>query len=576
MKALGLVFSLLSAPWRARNGRVVLALVGIFLLLLTVYGVLFHVIMESEGQDHSWVTGFYWTLTTMSTLGFGDITFESDVGRIFSMVVLVSGALFILVLLPFAFIQFVFLPWMARRESMRAPRQLPESTRDHIVLTDHSPIEEALIRRANDSNVAYVIIVPVLEDALRLHDLGYRVMVGALDDPETYRAARVGQAAVVAATRPDTTNTNIAFTVREISPDVPVVATAASAASVDILGLAGCDVVLQLGEMLGRDIAERVLGGDSRSHVVGEFGDLHIAEAAVAGTALEGLTLREADLRRRYNVSVVGLWQRGRFQLAGPESRLTATTTLILAGSAEQLAAYDTAFALEQRLDAPVVIIGGGRVGRAVGRTLEADGIDYRIVERLPERVREPDHYVVGDAAELEVLEAAGIHRAAAVVITTHDDDVNVYLALYCRKLRPEVQIIARANLDRNVTTLHRAGADAVLSYASTGATAIWNRLGLNPTLVLAEGLDVFQVDVPDGLVDRSLAEAGIRRRTGCNVVAIVEDGRVQSNPDPARLLPADAELIVIGDSEAERHFFREHPSAARPTTAGPTVAEQV
>jgi voltage-gated potassium channel len=576
VKALGLVFSLLSAPWRARNGRVVLALVGIFLLLLTVYGVLFHVLMDAEGQDHSWVTGFYWTLTTMSTLGFGDITFESDAGRVFSMVVLVSGALFILVLLPFAFIQFVFLPWMARRESMRAPRQLPEGTRGHIVLTGHSPIEEALIRRANDSNVAYVIIVPVLEDALQLHDLGYRVMVGALDDPATYRAARVGQAVLLATTQPDTTNTNIAFTVREISPDVPVVATASSAASVDILTLAGCDVVLQLGEMLGREIAERVLGGDSRSHVVGEFGDLRIAEAAVGGTALEGLTLREADLRRRCNVNVIGLWQRGHFQLAGPESRLTATTTLILAGSADQVAAYNAAFALQQRLDAPVVIIGGGRVGRAVGRTLDADGIDHRIIERLPDRVPDPDRYVLGDAAELEVLEAAGIHRAAAVVITTHDDDVNVYLALYCRKLRPEVQIIARANLDRNVTTLHRAGADAVLSYASTGATAIWNRLGLNPTLVLAEGLDVFQVDVPHGLAHRSLAEAGIRRRTGCNVVAIVEDGRVESNPDPTRPLPADAELIVIGDSEAERRFLHEHPSAARPTTPGPTVAERV
>jgi hypothetical protein len=61
----------------------------------------------------------------MSTLGFGDITFRSDAGRAFSAAVLMSGALFILVLLPFAFIQFVFTPWMESREAARTPRKLP-------------------------------------------------------------------------------------------------------------------------------------------------------------------------------------------------------------------------------------------------------------------------------------------------------------------------------------------------------------------------------------------------------------------------------------------------------------------
>jgi voltage-gated potassium channel len=565
VKPLAFVLSLVSAPLRARNGRVVLALVGVFLVLLTAYSVVFHAIMASEGQDHSWATSFYWTLTTMSTLGFGDITFKSDGGRLFSMLVLVSGALFILVLLPFAFIQFVFLPWMARREASRAPRRLPESISGHIVLTAHGPIEDALIGRADDSGIPYVILVPQLEEALSLHDLGYRVMVGDLDDPETYRAARVEQAAVVATTRPDTTNTNIAFTVQEISPDVTVVATASSSASVDILQLAGCEEVLQLGEMLGREMAERVLGGDSRSHVIGEFGPLQIAEATVAGTALEGVSLREADLRARCNVSAVGLWERGRFKLPDPDRPLDASTTLILAGSKEQFAAYDVAFAGAQPSDAPVVVIGGGRVGRAVGRRLAADGIGYRIIEQLPDRVRDPDCYVLGDAAELEVLDAAGIRRAGAVVITTHDDDVNVYLTLYCRKLRPEVQIIARANLDRNVTTLHRAGADAVLSYASTGATAVWNKLSPNPTLVLAEGLDVFRVDMPPTLVGGTLADAGIRQRTGCSVVAVVRGDEVESNPDPTVPLEEEADLIVIGDRRSEQCFLQTYPPATGP-----------
>ena len=47
---------------------------------------------EREGQAHSWLTGLYWTLTVMSTLGFGDITFHSDLGRAFSIVVLMLRA----------------------------------------------------------------------------------------------------------------------------------------------------------------------------------------------------------------------------------------------------------------------------------------------------------------------------------------------------------------------------------------------------------------------------------------------------------------------------------------------------
>ena len=93
----------------------VLALVGIILL----YGWLFHVLMAWEGQDHSWFTGIYWALTVMSTLGFGDITFTTDLGRAFSSVVLVTGVLLLLVILPFLFIRLVYGPWLELQSRRR-------------------------------------------------------------------------------------------------------------------------------------------------------------------------------------------------------------------------------------------------------------------------------------------------------------------------------------------------------------------------------------------------------------------------------------------------------------------------
>ncbi|MCK5503713.1 MAG: two pore domain potassium channel family protein, partial [Thermodesulfovibrionia bacterium] len=110
---------------------------------IMIYTILFHFIMEYEGRQHSWITGFYWTLTVMSTLGFGDITFESDPGRVFSMIVLLSGIVFLLIMLPFTFIRFFYAPWLESQAQSRSPRELPEGTENHIIMTDYEPIGTA-------------------------------------------------------------------------------------------------------------------------------------------------------------------------------------------------------------------------------------------------------------------------------------------------------------------------------------------------------------------------------------------------------------------------------------------------
>lgn len=563
MKSLGFIFAYLATPQARRNLRILGWLLALLVVIVAIYSTMFHELMEREGQRHSWPTAIYWTLVTMSTLGFGDITFESDLGRTFSVVVLLSGSAFILVLLPFTFIQFVFLPWMESTQRARAPREIPPEVRGHVLLTAAGAIESALVPRLVRAGIPYVSLVGDIDEALKLHDEGFAVMVGDLDDPGAFRAAGVDRAALVAATQADTTNTNIAFTVREISESVAVVATANSEASVDILQLAGCNQVLRLGEMLGIALARRVLVPDGRSHVIGEFGELLIAEA-IAPEPLVGKPLLDSGLRQRTGLTVAGVWQRGQLDVARPTTVLGRSSTLVLAGSRAQLDDYDALFGVNRTIDAPVMIIGGGRVGRAAGRALAAAGVDYRIIEQQQDRVRDPDHYVVGDAADLPVLERAGIKESPSVMITTHDDDVNVYLTIYCRQLRPDIQIIARARLDRNVSTLHRAGADAVLSYASTGANAIWNVLTADNTLQLAEGLDVFRVPVPPELVGRTLQQSQVRESTGCTVVAIADDEGFQSNPDARVPLPADADLVLIGDGDSEDRFLRRYRTGER------------
>ncbi len=552
----------------ARNGRqgknllILLRFLAVFVALVAIFSVLFHVLMAWEGQEHSWITGIYWTLVVMSTLGFGDITFATDIGRFFSVVVLVSGTMFLLILLPFTFIQFFYAPWLEAQAAARAPRELPPETSGHVVLASYGPVEASLVRRLTQFRYEYVVLVPDVNEALELYDRGTRVMVGDIDDPDTYRKVRVSQAALVATTRQDTVNSNIAFTVREISERVPIIATAASPASVDVLELAGCHRVLQLDQMLGQLLARRVIGRDAKSHVIGQFDELLIAEATAANTPLVDRTLREINLREHVNVAVLGVWQRGHFAIAGPDTRITPSTVLVLAGSRSQLDTYDALFCIYNYSTAPVLILGGGRVGAATGRSLEREEIDYRIVERRPGLVTDPKKHILGDAAELEVLRQAGIAESSIVVITTHDDDVNVYLTIYCRRLRPDIQILSRATLERNISTLHRAGADFVLSYASLGANAIFNLLKRSDVLLLAEGLDVVKVPVPPGLVGKSILAADIRHQTGCSVVALRHAGRTEINPDVRAPLAPDSELILIADADSLARFLdRYRPS---------------
>jgi len=542
------------------NIMALLRFLAIVMAVITVYSIAFHYIMEYEGQSHSWVTGFYWTLTVMSTLGFGDITFESDLGRLFSAFVLLSGIIFLLILLPFTFIEFFYAPWMRAQEAARAPRELPNKTRDHIILTHFDSVTNHLIDKLIQYQYGYVLLIADLTEALRLHDLGYVVMLGALDDPATYRQAQVSQAAFVVATGNDQINTNVAFTVREISESVPVIGIANIPASVDILELAGCSHVIELNKITGQALARQVVSDTTQAHIIGRFGSLLIAEAGARGTSLVGKTLQESKIRSDAGISVLGIWERGTFQTALPNTIITDNATLILAGIESDLNRYNDRFCRGETDDtAPIIIIGAGRVGRAVGHALDTKGLDYTVVEKNPAHIpsTNSERYIIGDAAEIEILERAGIRQTSAVIITTHDDDMNIYLTIYCRRLRPNIQILSRAVLDRNVVTLHRAGADFVISYASTGANAMMNLIRRDNILMVAEGLDIFEVPIPSSLAGFTLIECDIRNKTGCTVVATRTDEEIQPLLDPHEQLPSSGRLILIGTPDAEEAFLR-------------------
>lgn len=567
--------------------RFMVMLVGLIIL----YSALFHVIMRYEGHDYSWITGLYWTLTVMTTLGFGDITFHSDLGMVFSIVVLLSGVILLLIMLPFAFIQFFYAPWLKAQEKGHTPRAVAQDMKGHVIVVSTSPIALNLVDDLKNYGARCVLLCNDSQKTLDLLDRGYDAVVGEHDSATVYRNLRLAEAAMLVVLDSDVRNTNIVFTARDVAPDVPIVASAQSEDAIDILRLAGSTRVFQFHRLLGEALARRVLNANARFSIASRYKELVAAEGPVMRTPLVGKSLRMSGLRNATGANVVGLWERGRFVLPGPDTVLTATMVMVIVGDMQQIQAANAflsekdateaasakngvkavtapveatekkADATEKKKDKPeeteIVILGCGRVGRDAARQLERSGRPYKVVDKTPKTGFLKDHLVIGDAADLEVLERAGIRTAPSVIITTHDDDTNIYLTLYCRRLREDIQIISRATLDRNVGILHAAGADLVLSLASMVTSSIINLLAPGKVLMISEGLNIFRAAVGKSLAGKPLMGSGIRSLTHCSVVALLgADGILHANPDPSHVFVEGEEMYLIGDSEAEKTFY--------------------
>lgn len=532
--------------------------VAILLAVILFFSLLFQMISRYEGHDppHNLIDALYWTLVTMATLGYGDIVLTSDLGRIFSSVVLVTGVISLLVMLPFTFIQFFYEPWLKAQEESRAPRKVPSETRDHILITKFNPVAAALIEQLQFFQYEYWIVIPDLKEVLEVSDLGYNVIFGHVDDPRTWHNVKVQNAALVVANDNERVNTNVTFTIRELDEEVPVVSFTNMDEAVDILKLAGSNLVLNLSRMMGQSLARRVVSGSARVHVIGRFKELVVAEAPAVETPLVGYTLAETRLRELTGVNVVGIWESGQFRIASSDSKINEKSILVLVGTVRCLRKYDELMGIYHASDAPVVILGGGRVGEAVAKALEERQIQFRIIEKRHVLTNFQKVQVLGDAADLNVLEKAGINEAHTIIITPNQDDTNIYLTLYCRRLRPDIQIISRATLDRNLDTLRRAGADFTLSYANMGANAIFNYLQLGEMVVLAEGLNVFKIAMPEKIIGHQIKELNLRDETGCTIVGIEQEDEIIFQPSPDFRLERDQKIVLIGTLESEKKIW--------------------
>jgi CPA2 family monovalent cation:H+ antiporter-2 len=232
------------------------------------------------------------------------------------------------------------------------------------------------------------------------------------------------------------------------------------------------------------------------------------------------------------------------------------------------------------------IVVGFGPTGRTIAAGLQAAGVPYVVAEMNAETVKaeklKGTPIVLADCTRQHALEALGVQSAQMLVLAVNDAAATSRTAQLARQLAPDLHVLARSTYTAEADGLRRAGANDVVPQELEASVEMLVRT-LRRFLVaddeigrqvrgvraraggdrlaevaggeaaqLAEfvpgvGFAVFRVQPAADCLHRSLAEVGIRRRTGCSVVAVRRDGQNLGAITPDTVLaPGDA-VVVIG-----------------------------
>lgn len=235
-----------------------------------------------------------------------------------------------------------------------------------------------------------------------------------------------------------------------------------------------------------------------------------------------------------------------------------------------------------------VIIAGYGIGGRLVARALEKAGVPYLVLDLSAESVREaraqgvPIYY--GDVTSDEALTHAHLLEARTLVLLISDADATRQVIAVARQLAPEVPIIVRSRRVNEDAELRRLGATDVISEeleAGIETLARVLRLSGTPINVLGplvreareehgksarkdgvlprsrvselKDLDQMKVEpvvILEGMQGRSIADLGLRRKSGALVVAIRRQEILLEKLDPTLALEVGDVLYLVGDRD--------------------------
>ena len=207
-------------------------------------------------------------------------------------------------------------------------------------------------------------------------------------------------------------------------------------------------------------------------------------------------------------------------------------------------------------------IIGAGRFGMSLAESMTNAGMEVVLVDRNRPAMQSASEFataVQGDATQPHVLEEAGFSECDVVVVAIGSNiEASMMATANCKELGVET-VIAKASSELHGKILRRIGADSVVypdrDSAHRLARAIANHDAVD-FLEVSEGYSIAEIDVPEDVRGKTLAESNFRTATGLTVLCIrrtSEDPKKPRSaiiPQASDVLRDDDRLIVFGETK--------------------------
>ena len=203
-------------------------------------------------------------------------------------------------------------------------------------------------------------------------------------------------------------------------------------------------------------------------------------------------------------------------------------------------------------------VIGLGRFGFHVAKTLAEGGAEVIAIDRDEERVRRVSEFItrayIGDALDEKALEEAGMFNADTVVLSIGENveaSILVAVLLIERGVR---DIVAKAVNPLHGEVLRRLGVRRVVFPEMEMAVRVAKSLlitGMIEEIPFAPGHSIYEIEAPSRIAGKTLRELDLRNRYGINVLAIKREGRVIPNPSADDRIKAGDVLLVLGSEES-------------------------
>src|SRR6476660_3127547 len=210
-----------------------------------------------------------------------------------------------------------------------------------------------------------------------------------------------------------------------------------------------------------------------------------------------------------------------------------------------------------------IIVVGGGKVGYYLTKTLVNEGYEVLLVEKNPKKAavyseRFGSVVLEGDGAESSTLEAGGIGRADVVVAVTGDDEDNLVICQTAKKRFNVPRTIARVNNPKNEEIFKKLGIDVTVSATNLILSIIEQEIpsrGLVHLLTLKHAqLDIVEATVEQGskVAGSSIGEINFPDNT---VVSVVLRNGTMTIPRGDTVLQPKDEVIAIVRRDSEEAF---------------------